>query len=95
MAINKLTATIYYDNELYSFHEMLQLLEEVKGVRRIEYDPTWPGAKCVECGYMLIHKHGYQDCRRFNFHKTTRNDPACPAFVRRPPAQATGDEEGG
>ena len=64
-------------------------------------DPTWPDAKCGECGWCKPWNpkpDAEGDCRRVAFgvdrNDTMRisivkvSDPACPDFVRRPQAQA-------
>jgi len=48
-------------------------------------DPTWPDAKCEDCGY-YVGKGNYDTslgCRKHHGH-SRKNDPACPTFVRRP-----------
>ena len=46
-------------------------------------DPAWPTAKCHECGYWApMGKYKETHCRKYP--NARINDPACPAFVRRP-----------
>lgn len=59
-------------------------------------DPSWPDAKCGECGYFGEHiefKHEIPEecygcgrvavCRKSSV-RVAEGEPACPAFVRRP-----------
>lgn len=49
-------------------------------------DPSWPDAKCGECGYCdpTITTPFKFNCLRTGAELPTAHDRACPAFVRRP-----------
>ena len=62
-------------------------------------DPSWPTAKCHECGWWCHTTEQADDgrtqladcvCLKFN-HDPDPNCAACPAFVRRPPAPEAGE----
>ena len=86
-----------------SLDEIVQELRafnrEITGIVRIP-DPSWPDAKCGECGWMgeCAYNGKYFICRRTPWASIITNehiyeimgshigmaDQACPAFVRRP-----------